>query len=1088
MKKLICLLISVLTVSGMCGMLLKSTEAADYANGIELFADKVTQMISDYGNKPQVQVYSENTELQEYETCRLIVKSEEKINTFNAVSVISGYRNLWILQFETPYDTAKAHEYYSSLGCVEYVQPDRPVAMQSTDSYTEEQKTWGSEMTRTAEVCDFLENKNAAQVKVGIIDSGLDYNNDIFEGRLVDNGVNLSASGDKTAMSDDPKSHGTHIAGIIAANTFENTKLRAYKIFDYRGSSTELIVMAAIDLAVSNGMDIINLSLGTSDSEAMRESLQNAYDAGTVIVTASGNAGTTCSNILPAGFDEAITVGAVDSNGIPADFSNYGSTVDIVAPGVDIYSCLNGNEYGLISGTSMATPFVSAASALMLGYNSDLTPSQIEAALKENAVSTNGTYPKAKTGSGILNLAQAIECPRVEKSEINVADEIHYGDVTVTFSEIDGVTTYYTLNGDYPTKENGILYEEPFTLTESTQIIRRSFSEDENLFASKAEFTEIRVFSEADESDFTVDENGILTAYSGSEVSVSVPETVNGITVVSVGNSAFQGTNAAFRELVLPDTVKSIGTKAFKSNKCIEYVKGDGLEVIGESAFSDSSLTALDAENVITISEFAFNRCTAFSDFNSFNVITVDDYAFMGVNGIDELKLDKLKHLGAWAFRNTSLEKVMLTALESFTEYGGEYSCGAFYECEFLKEIYLPSLTEWGQSISGERAFMNCANLKVFHAPLLTQLGKYALRNCSALNNVNLEGVEAIEEYSLSGCSNLKKLYLPNAITVGENAFTGSGIEQVQFDKLEKCNAFFTKSCDIILPSTVSVIGFDSADTGSTATEKVHLKIYAAPGTYAEEWAKASHSNCTSEFIALPSIISFSPEYITNETQITVDAVGFNLTYQWYGSIDGSKESLILLDGETEKCFNIPEGEEYAGYFCTVTGTENGVSSSETKGIIYAYMLPADYSGYNAAKAKAPADLSLYTDETVAALNAALSVDVSGKIAKEQSIVDMQTQKILDALSALKFKPADYSAVYDAIAAIPEDLSPFTPDSIQAVQDSVDKVDYNLDITKQSTVDRYADDISRATESLEKEGFFARLFRLIAEFFKNLFS
>ncbi|MBQ8764053.1 MAG: leucine-rich repeat protein [Clostridia bacterium] len=1089
MKKLICLLLSCIFIFGINLSLTSPTDAAENAGSIEAFAEKVTQMISNYDDLPQVEIYSERPEMQEYETCRLIVKSEEKIDKLNAVSVISGYRNLWIMQFETPYDTAEAYDYYSKLDCVEYIQPDRPVTMQSTDDYTEEQKTWGSAMTRTAEAADFLKEASPAEVKVGIIDSGLDHNNDVFDGRLVDNGINLSKSGDDTAMSDDPKSHGTHIAGIIAMNTPENTKLRAYKIFDYRGNSTELLVITAIDYAVSDGMDIINLSLGTAYSEPLRESLQNAYDAGTVIVTASGNTGADCSEILPAAFEEAITVGAVNKDGIPADFSNYGSTVDIVAPGVDIYSCLNNNKYGIISGTSMATPFVSSAAALMLGYDSGLTPSQIETALKENALPVNGAYPKTKTGSGILNIAQAAEFPRADASEIIFSSKINYGDASVTFSESENVDTYYTLNGDYPTKENGILYEEPFVLTESAEIKWRSFSKDEKLFASKMNSEKIRIFSEANESDFTVNESGVLTGYKGSAASVSVPEKVNGITVTAIGNSAFEGTKASFKEIVLPDTVKSIGTKAFKQNKTVEFVKGDGLELIGESAFSDcTALKALDAANVTEICGYAFNRCTGFSDFNSFDVITVDDYAFMAVNGIHELKLDKLKNLGAWAFRNTSLEKVTLSALESFREYGGEYSCGAFFECEFLKEIYLPSMTEWGKGLSGERSFMNCKSLEIFHAPLLTLLGKYAFRNCTSLRDVNLESVETVEAQSLSGCKSLNELYLPKTVIVEEKAFTGSSIKNIRFEKLERCDAFFTESCTVILPSTASVLGFDSSYIGTTATEKVHLKIYAAPDTFAEEWANAKHNNCTSEFIALPSVITSFPEHLTNETELSVDAVGFNLTYQWYGSLDGTKENLVLLKGETENNLVIPENTEYAGFFCTVTSTENGVSSSETKGAVYADILPADYTAYNAAKAKVPSDLSIYTEETVAALNAVLSVDVSGKIAAEQSIVDSQTNAILNAISALKPKAADYSAVYEAIAAVPSDLSPYTPESVKALQEAVDGVDYNLDITKQKTVDSYANNIKEATEKLEKESFFARLFRLIAEFFKNLFS
>ncbi len=943
--------------------------------------------------------------------------------------MISGYRNLWILQFETPYDAAKAHEYYSSLGCVEYVQPDRPVAMQSTDDFTEEQKSWSGEMTRTAEVNSWLDAVSPYEVKVGIIDSGIDYNNDVFEGRLVDNGVNLSQSGDDTAMSDDPKSHGTHIAGIIAMNTPEATKLRGYKIFDYKGNSTELLVITAIDYAVSDGMDIINLSLGTADSDALRESLENAYESGMVIVTASGNAGINCEDILPAAFDGSITVGAVDKNGVPAVFSNYGTCLDLIAPGVDIYSCLNGNEYGLVSGTSMATPFVSAASALMLSHDSDLTPLQIENALKENALPVNGVYSKAKTGSGILNIAEAMECPRAENAEISLSDE-NIGTVTVSFSEPENTDIYYTSDGTYPTPENGTLYDQPFEITQSCEIIWRSFSESKNLFASRISSEKISIYSQSDESLFTVDENGNLTGYSGTDIYVKVPETVNGITVVAVGNGTFENKKGSFREIILPDTVKSIGEEAFRLNKSIEYVKASGLETVGESAFSGcSSLITVDAPNLKTISDYAFNRCTSLTDFNQSGVTDIGDYAFANVEGITQLNLDKLENLGSWAFS------------------GNTY-------------------------------------LRSFRAPVLKNISTAALTECSSLNDISVESAETIGAQAFAECKNLRKLYLPNVITVEEKAFSKSGIEHIRFEKLETCKAYFTENCSVVLPATAVSLGFDSV----YITPKIHLKIFASSGTYAEKWAKSLHNNCTSEFIALPAVITDFPEYLTDQNRISIDATGFNLTYQWYGSLDGTNNNLVLLDGETEKCFNIPVSKTYAGYFCTVTSTENGISSSVTKGAVYLSMIPADYSAYNSAKAKVPSDLSIYTDESASALNAALAVDVSGKTADKQSVIDAQTQAILNAVSLLRLKPADYTAVHAAIGNIPKDLSPYTPDSVETLQTAVDNVVYTHDITMQSTVDGYAESINRAIESLEKESFFARLFRKIKEFFENLFS
>lgn len=500
MKRLICFLLSGLFIFAAFPLFLQPVTASDNSSEIEAFSEKVTEMIKTYGSLQTVETYSDKNDYEDYKTCRLIVKSEKEVDTLNAVSVISGYRNLRILQFETPYDAAKADKYYSSLECVEYSHPDRPVTMHGTDEVSE---TWGSDMTRTTEVCDYLENAPLEEVTVAVIDSGIDYNNKLFDGRLIDNGINFTPAGGEEGICDDPDNHGTRVAGIVAMNTPETTKLRAYKVFDYKSASTDLILITAIDKAVSDGMDILNLSLGTLESEAMLETLENAYASGAVIVTATGNSNTSCQKILPAAFEGSITVGAVDKDGKPASFSNYGECLDIIAPGVDIYSCINNNKYDTGSGTSLAAPFATAASAIMLGYNPDLTASQIEAALKENAIPVRGSYKAEKTGSGILNIAQAMDFPRAEISEISVSSYGENTKTTVTFSESENTDTYYTLDGSYPDKENGILYEEPFDVKKNCRLTWRSFSDDSSLFASKAKFEEIKGSPYVPSADYT---------------------------------------------------------------------------------------------------------------------------------------------------------------------------------------------------------------------------------------------------------------------------------------------------------------------------------------------------------------------------------------------------------------------------------------------------------------------------------------------------------------------------------------------------------------------------------------------------------
>lgn len=128
----------------------------------------------------------------------------------------------------------------------------------------------------------------------------------------------------------------------------------------------------------------------------------------------------------------------------------------------------------------------------------------------------------------------------------------------------------------------------------------------------------------------------------------------------------------------------------------------------------------------------------------------------------------------------------------------------------------------------------------------------------------------------------------------------------------------------------------------------------------------------------------------------------------------------------------------------------------------------ADYTAYNRAVSQANAlNRNLYEDLT--ALDEALAVDVSGKNITEQAVVDAQTQAILDIVSALVYKSADYTEVEKAIASAPEDLSVYTDDSVSALQEVLNAVDYALNITEQSTVDGYAKAITQAINSLEKK-------------------
>jgi len=242
-------------------------------------------------------------------------------------------------------------------------------------------------------------------VHVYIIDTGIRTTHTEFGGR---------ATGDFTAIADgngtnDCNGHGTHVSGTVGGATYgiaKQVRLHAVRVLDCNGSGPTSGVIAGIDWVTANHVNpaVANMSLGGSASTALDNATRNSIAAGVTYSIAAGNNGVDACTASPSRVTEALIVGATQSNDARPSFSNFGTCLDLFAPGVSITSSYNtgDTQTAVLSGTSMAAPHVAGAAALYLQLNPNATPGAVAAALVSNA--TPGVVTTPGTGSPNLLL------------------------------------------------------------------------------------------------------------------------------------------------------------------------------------------------------------------------------------------------------------------------------------------------------------------------------------------------------------------------------------------------------------------------------------------------------------------------------------------------------------------------------------------------------------------------------------------------------------------------------------------------------------------------------------------------------------
>lgn len=374
-------------------------------------------------------------------------------------------------------DVESAAAVYEEAEDVLYAQPNYILELYEDELVPEDgySGAWWLSNIKAYEAWGLLNKYAHEPVTAAVLDTGADIAHEDLK-----NVVNISLSGE--VLKDDANqysigplygdgyaegsnpgtfvTHGTHVTGILGAQADnqtgiagvgsggDNSALNLMVVDVFSGAKTDFVhVIEGMNYAAECGAKVINMSLGTnmkneSQYRLLKQACDSLYNQGITIVCAAGNEGikdTGTITTVPCDFESTIGVINSTQSNQKAGGSNYGSLKTLSAPGTGIYSCYNGNTYGMLSGTSMAAPMVTGVVAMMYSLNDSLSPNQVKSILTSTAADTYGIGFDEYSGAGVLDASAALAAVEELKNHVTlpfedvVEDAWYYNDVAAAY-------------------------------------------------------------------------------------------------------------------------------------------------------------------------------------------------------------------------------------------------------------------------------------------------------------------------------------------------------------------------------------------------------------------------------------------------------------------------------------------------------------------------------------------------------------------------------------------------------------------------------------------------------------------------------
>lgn len=727
-------------------------------------------------------------------------------------------------------------------------------------------------------------------------------------------------------------------------------------------------------------------------------------------------------------------------------------------------------------------------------------------------------------GAGMVQFCNALSIDKLAAVQTNLEDKTYIGAQLCSMQCTDKkAIILYTTDGTYPTLENAIEYTAPFEVTKRTRIRSVAYYPDTECYSDEIDITP-RIHYIDDESCFEINQDGVITKYKGTMQCLYVPETINGISVTGFESGVFN--NNRIIELTLPKTIKEIPENAFSKNTALEYISAEGVTVVCDSAFFYSKLRYAELPNAKELGELSFARIKTFlkGDFSSVEKINTRAFQYSSILYFDG---PKVTEISSEAFRMCrQLLWAKFPVCKTLTN-SGVYPNGIFYNCHMLLQLemplieYIPKRTFYECQLKeanfpfvtkmDERALC-CANLEYIYMPSLLSVPN-----------------EAFGGTDSDDSSNPRICILDNAVDIGENAFGESATSRAEFSHLEIAKSLpHTDSkipCIISLPSTFkectedtkgrnyTVYGTKGTYAEQWANENGHKFIEVSqdtavltplPEKYTDadgvltadvigfnrtyQWyANDTNDNTTGTPIPNATGKEFNPaDYpakyyycVVTSTDVGYDSIEIrtgvceNTTFV---SADYSEYDKVVAQAKAlDRSLYMDLTELDEALSADISGLSNAQQNiveeqtAKIKGALDNLVLkPADYSRVNEQINTVPEHLEYYTDETVNALNKILNDIDYGLDITKQEVVNSYAEQLQNAISALEYKPADYTE-YDKAVAKAKGLDKEKYVDFSQVEKELAVDVGGRNITQQEEVDLQTKAILAAIDALEEK-------------------